>query len=75
MFKHKNEGNGTVTFTDDSGNQHIFYPGGTISLDKKYTKAEAYGIYCIDAEQKEIVEEEKPKRKKKEMIHNDSTDN
>jgi len=78
MYKHTNKGEGTITFSDDSGNHHVFFPGSTIALDKPYPRAEAYQIFCIDAEQK-VINEEKPTRKNKkkieEMIEDDGTNN
>lgn len=74
MYKHKNKGEGTISITDDNGKYITFFPGDIISLDKRYTRFESYNIFCIDAEQI-VIDEQKPKTKKKpkEMIEDDST--
>lgn len=51
MYKHKNEGKGTITVTDDEGNHHAFVPGQIIVLNRVYTRFEIYGIVCKNADE------------------------
>jgi hypothetical protein len=64
MYKHQNKGKGIVTLSDDEGNQHIFYPGSTISLNRIYTEAKIYDIFCIDTEKVYVANEKKQIKKK-----------